>query len=114
MISLIRSGFFEDFGEYAAWLWGVLFICGGLLCLLIRKKSTRFITACTSLALLGILDLMVLLPTPSPLSGDGYAIWGDIGLIGTSFLVPFAAGLCLCLLITAIIRYLYRYIRSHE
>ena len=56
MISLIQSGFFEDFGEYAAWLGGVLFVCGGLLCLLIRKKSTRLITACTSLALLGVLD----------------------------------------------------------
>ena len=113
MISLIQSGFFEDFGEYAAWLWGVLFVCGGLLCLLIRKKSTRLITVCTSLALLGVLDLMVLFPTPPPLSGDGYAILGDIGLIGASFLAPFAAGICCCLLIMAIIRVLYRHVQSH-
>ena len=112
MIALIRSGFFEDFGELAVWIWVLLFVCGGILCLLIRKRSPRLITACASLVLLGILDLMALLPTPAPLLGDGYAVLGDIGLVGASFLAPFAAGVCLCLLITIIIRCLYRYTRS--
>ncbi len=112
MIALIRSGFFEDLGGQAVGLWCILFLVGGVLCLLIRKRSTRLITACVSLALLGVLDLMALLPTPPPLLGDGYAIWGDIGLIGASFLTPFALGGCLCLLFTVILRGLYRYIWS--
>ncbi len=107
MIALIRSGFFLDFGEYAAWIWALLFVCGGILCLLIRTKSARLITACVCLALLGIFDLMALLPTPAPLEGDGYAVLGDVGLVGASFLVPFAAGVWFFLLISGIIRCLY-------
>ena len=112
MIALVRSGFFEDFGEEAAWIWGILWVWGGILCLLLRKRSTRLITACVNLAFLGALDLMALFPLPLPLSGDGYDVFGDIGLIGASFLAPFAAGVCLCLLIVTILRCLYRYRRS--
>lgn len=111
MIALLRSGFFETFDTRAAWIWGLLAVLGGLLCLLIRRRRARLVAVCVSLGLMGLCDGMTLLPAPSFLAGDGYALLGDVGLIAVSFLVPFAAGMCLCFLLAWLIPRLYRRIR---
>ena len=102
MIALIQSGFLGDFSATAAFIWAILFALGALTIVLIRQRSIRFITAGVSLSLLGICDLMVYLPTPAWLSGDGYAITQNMGLIGASYLAPWAAGVTLALLLILI------------
>lgn len=104
MIALLWSGFFEDFDLRAGLIWAILFCTGAALCFLMKKKNARLITACVSLALLGVCELLAVLPTPAAWAGDGYAFLGDVGLIGASFLVPFAAGVVLTALLTAVMR----------
>ena len=101
MISLIRSGFFEDFDSRAAVIWAVLFLLGAAVCRLMKKRNARLVMVCASLALLGICDGMVLLSSLGPV-GDGYAVLGDVGLIGASFLLPFGVGVVLTALLTAV------------
>ena len=104
MIALLRSGFFEDFDLRGGLIWACLFCAGAALCLLLKKKNARLITACVSLALQGLCELLAFLPTPAAWAGDGYAFLGDVGLIGASFLVPLAAGVVLTALLTIIVR----------
>ncbi len=104
MIALLRSGFFEDFDLRAGLIWSILFCAGAVLGFLLKKKNARLITVCVSLALVGLCELLAVLPTPAAWAGDGYAVLGDVGLIGVSFLVPFAAGAVLSALLTAFIR----------
>lgn len=111
MISLIRSGFFESFDTRAAWIWGFLAVTGLLLCLVLRRRRLRLAVSCGSLGLTCLCDLAAMLPTPSFLAGDGYAIVGDVGLIAVSFLLPLTAGICLSFLLTLLIPWLYRRIR---
>ncbi|MBE6652950.1 MAG: hypothetical protein E7610_06005 [Ruminococcaceae bacterium] len=95
MIALIRNGFFEDFDARAAMIWVGLLSVGGVLGLLLRKRSARLAAALGSLALVGVCDLMAALPTPAGLAGDGYAVTQEIGLIGASFLLLLAVGIWL-------------------
>lgn len=104
MIALLWSGFFEDFDLRAGLIWTILFCAGVVLCFLLKKKNARLITACVSLALVGLCELLAVLPTPAAWAGDGYAFLGDVGLIGVSFLVPFAAGVVLTALPTVFVK----------
>lgn len=104
MIALLRSGFFEGFDLRGGWIWAILFCAGAVLCLLMKQKNARLVTVCVSLALVGLCEILAVLPTPAAWAGDGYAFLGDVGLIGASFLVPFAAGVVLTALLTIIVR----------
>ncbi len=104
MISLLRSGFWEEAGSQEKFITGALFLLGCLTAAILFRRRGRLFYAVSLLLLMALCDLMAFLPTPALWSGDGYAITQEIGIIGAFFLVPFSLGAAAAFIISHLIR----------
>ena len=88
-------GVYDDIGMQGAVFLFILFVVGIIVAMLLKNHRVRLLASVCAVGLLVLLEIGIIVPTPTALSGDGYAITQEISLILATYLAPVVIGIVL-------------------
>ena len=90
---LIYYGVYSDIGIGGIILLSALYLTGGVTWALLKRKKLQIIVSGVCISALILCETGMVVPTPTWLVGDGYAVTQQLSLIIASYLAPIVLGM---------------------
>ncbi len=100
---LIYYGVYADIGTGGMLFLLILYLTAGVCFAFLKRTKRQIIVLSVCITALIVCEIGMIVPTPSWLAGDGYAVTQDLSLIIASYLVPIVLGMITCGLFKIII-----------